>query len=745
MAPSVPDKAFAPVDAAAASTEKDVGARESEGADAAQQAKSKGRDVDVAAPAAVDINLDNAGAPTPCGRALADWLSELQNRAYGNPHTQSPSGRAAADLVASARSLALRFFGADEDEYACVLTSGATAALRTLGEAFCWREGSEFVCTREAHNSMLGIRAKALAAGATFSSIPYAEAAAAAASSSSTGTAPGEPRPGSSRPPCLFGFPGECNFDGSLFDPALAAAARRGLFTTADGPVYVLLDAARLAATSPLELSRLPAEQRPDFVAISFYKIFGFPTGLGALLVKQGSERALRKTYFGGGSVLGSAAEVPWEAPRPGVEALLEDGTPPFQLASALVHGIEAVERQGGMASIGGKARRLAAWTARQAESLRHPDGSPLCEIYLQRNAKRGASVALNVRTASGAWVPPAEVARTAALVGICIRAGGLCNPGACLTHLGVDASAVRAAVEAGRGCGSGDPDFEWSGGLLGGARSPAGAVRVSFGARSEPAHAQAFIDFLSRFFLASYLPAGVGKAAALGAGVARQAFIQSLYLYPVKGCGGTLVRQWPLHSTGLMYDRSWAIVDTAGRALGPKRLPAMARIRASVDLAQRALRLRFGDSSISVPLSAGLQASRHDVTVCGAKRVVHSYGQEVNRWLSLALGTPSRLVRVSSTCAPRRSAEGLASVLEGPETHPPLCLTRRPRPAVSSCGAASSFANEAPLLAISTESLQELSSRLGPQSPPLDRLAARFRPNLVVSGTGTYIYARDG
>ena len=52
-------------------------------------------------------------------------------------------------------------------------------------------------------------------------------------------------------------------------------------------------------ATSPLDLT----DAQPDFVALSFYKIFGFPTGLGALLVKNCAEISLQKTYFGGGAV----------------------------------------------------------------------------------------------------------------------------------------------------------------------------------------------------------------------------------------------------------------------------------------------------------------------------------------------------------------------------------------------------------------------------------------------------------
>jgi selenocysteine lyase/cysteine desulfurase len=49
-----------------------------------------------------------------------------------------------------------------------------------------------------------------------------------------------------------------------------------------------------------------------DFVPISFYKMFGYPSGLGALLVRKQAAAALRKVYFGGGSVDWCTAEDAW-------------------------------------------------------------------------------------------------------------------------------------------------------------------------------------------------------------------------------------------------------------------------------------------------------------------------------------------------------------------------------------------------------------------------------------------------
>ena len=62
---------------------------------------------------------------------------------------------------------------------------------------------------------------------------------------------------------------------------------------------YTLLDAAALAPTSSFSLSRTPA----DAVAISFYKMFGYPTGVGALIAKKSFLEKLQRPWFAGGTV----------------------------------------------------------------------------------------------------------------------------------------------------------------------------------------------------------------------------------------------------------------------------------------------------------------------------------------------------------------------------------------------------------------------------------------------------------
>lgn len=60
-----------------------------------------------------------------------------------------------------------------------------------------------------------------------------------------------------------------------------------------------LLDAAALAPSSVISLTETPV----DAMAISFYKMFGYPTGVGALIVKESFLKTLQRPWFAGGTV----------------------------------------------------------------------------------------------------------------------------------------------------------------------------------------------------------------------------------------------------------------------------------------------------------------------------------------------------------------------------------------------------------------------------------------------------------
>ena len=285
------------------------------------------------------------------------------------------------------------------------------AALKLVGESYPWgTAGSTFLYLRDNHNSVLGIRQLATQQGAACTAavelaaapantgngssssssneawqlapcgegaLPALHAAAAAAAAA---VAAGD----GSEAQHLFAFPLESNFSGVRYDPGLVTAVQSGAarlqlhaptsssssscdFRSSGGqqPLpagrwRVLLDCAKACGTCPPDLSACPA----DFAVLSFYKIFGYPTGglglvggasgaggcilelvanprppipspprfhlsriipqtslpplsylpagLGALLVRRDALPCLRRPYFGGGTVAVALADEPF-------------------------------------------------------------------------------------------------------------------------------------------------------------------------------------------------------------------------------------------------------------------------------------------------------------------------------------------------------------------------------------------------------------------------------------------------
>ena len=79
---------------------------------------------------------------------------------------KSHSSQKSAECAKEARSSVLAFFDAPATEYTVIFTSNATGAMRLVGEAFPFVEGSSYVLGTDSHNSVNGIRQFALTKGA---------------------------------------------------------------------------------------------------------------------------------------------------------------------------------------------------------------------------------------------------------------------------------------------------------------------------------------------------------------------------------------------------------------------------------------------------------------------------------------------------------------------------------------------------------------------------------------------------
>jgi len=85
----------------------------------------------------------------------------------------------------------------------------------------------------------------------------------------------------------LFAFPAQSNFSGVQHPLEWIEQAHEHGWD-------VLLDAAAFVPTNRLDLSHW----HPDFVALSFYKMFGWPTGVGCLLARRDALTRLERPWF---------------------------------------------------------------------------------------------------------------------------------------------------------------------------------------------------------------------------------------------------------------------------------------------------------------------------------------------------------------------------------------------------------------------------------------------------------------
>ena len=198
--------------------------------------------------------------------------------------------------VETTRAQILEFFRASPEEYEVIFTPNATGALRLVGESYPFGPGSRFLLTFDNHNSVNGIRQFARARGASVSYVPLttadlrvSEEALARDLQAATPVRRRRlaGRRSGSAARSLFAFPAQSNFSGVQHPLAWIAQAQAAGYD-------VLLDAAAFAPASQLDLSRW----HPDYVSLSFYKIFGYPTGIGALLARRPALARLRRPWY---------------------------------------------------------------------------------------------------------------------------------------------------------------------------------------------------------------------------------------------------------------------------------------------------------------------------------------------------------------------------------------------------------------------------------------------------------------
>jgi selenocysteine lyase/cysteine desulfurase len=359
------------------------------------------------------VYLDYTGAGLPAQAQLSAHAERMRGGCFGNPHSENPASAASTELIERARLAVLAHFNAPPEEYAAIFTPNATGACRLVGEAYPFGPRTRLVLTYDNHNSVNGIREFAASRGAVTQYVPFC--------------------------------PPELRVDDDAIRQALAAPRRRGLlaypaqsnFSGVQHPLHwiqtahehgydVLLDAAAYVPSNRLDLSVV----KPDFVPVSWYKVLGYPTGVGCLIARREALGRLRRPWFAGGSVFVASVQGGWHA-LAADEARFEDGTLSFLQIPDLESGLSWVNGIG-IDRIHQRVMCLTGWLLGRLAAMRHGNGEPMARIYGPASTRdRGGTVAFNLLDPAGRVVDERAVARDTAAAGISIRTGCFCNPGA--------------------------------------------------------------------------------------------------------------------------------------------------------------------------------------------------------------------------------------------------------------------------------------------------------------------------
>lgn len=359
--------------------------------------------------------LDYTGGGLYAESQIQKHMAQLTSNVYGNPHSLNPTSLAATEITESARHYVLEYLNADPEEYIVIFTANASASLKLVGEAYPFEDNGQYLLTFDNHNSVNGIRefARCCDAKITYSHI-NSETLRIDADELQANLDKAIPDGNN-----LFAFPAQSNFSGIQHDLEWIQIAQEKGWD-------VLLDAAAFLPTNRLDLSQV----KPDFVTLSFYKMFGYPTGLGALIMKREMISKLRRPWFAGGTI--SVATVQGDGHfLHSNEAGFEDGTINYLGIPAVEIGLRHLDNIG-IDIIHERVMVLTEYLLDELTDLKHSNGQAVIHIYGDETTeKHGGTLSLNFYDPQGTVFDYRLVETLANQTNISLRTGCFCNPGA--------------------------------------------------------------------------------------------------------------------------------------------------------------------------------------------------------------------------------------------------------------------------------------------------------------------------
>lgn len=691
--------------------------------------------------------LEHVGATLYSDRQIQEVFEELKGNLFGNPHAFNTSSTFTEDIIDQVRSQILQHFKTTQDEYTIIFTSGATGALKIVAETFNYTKNGILIYLQDNHTSVMGMRQhvktfKVLQNDDAFKTFNTAYNVSSSATTNS-----------------LFVYPAQSNFSGTKYPLNWIEKVQKGALNNLQNEPtqwFCMLDAASFVSSNELNLHLY----KPDFVCMSFYKIFGYPTGLGALIVKNTSAHVLQKKYFGGGTVQMAVDEE--HVFRQSLHERFEDGTLPFLSIISVRHGFKTLQRLSlTMNAISEHTFNLAKYVHHNLLTMHHFNNQPVAILYHDTDFEdprfQGGVVNFNLLRSNGKYIGYSEVLQMANLHKIHLRTGCFCNPGACQKHLKLRPVDVKHQYNSGHVCGDQNDLIEGQ---------PTGSIRISFGYMSRKMDADKLLQMIEACFASKPLVKKLPKSWKTfqkdcgnkfinqsviynnnnnndsekhnlvnnGDVVPRNKFqkktdylsnkvqgtLTYIFLYPIKSCGAySVTKSWDIYSMGLKYDREWMIATIAGVCFTQKQEPKLCLLTPKIDLDKGVLQMYFPEMPT---IAVSLQVNEIDKTsefsicqskICGKQIACIDCGDEIADWLNEAFQRSDlRLFRQNN------------DYIRTNQKHQTQL----------------SLVNEAQYLLINIASIKHLANAIPNYERTIIDLVLRFRANLVVKTDVSFI-----
>ncbi|KAG2392742.1 hypothetical protein C9374_011467 [Naegleria lovaniensis] len=723
------------------------------------------------------IHLDHAASTMYSTKCLKNVFEKLfhHTNLLSNPHSDgSFSANVTNQFIAESRQFVLKeIFNTSLKEYDLVFTLNASHSLKIISECFPMGVNSCVSYLKFSHNSLIGALRSCVSNNEEFQNENESIHSDRVVVGNNLEEIRKRAKAWSESDHHLVGFAAECNSTGTKFDDFDIFP-----YLNKHHPnIYTILDVSKHSSTNvSIDLSKY----KPDFVAFSFYKWFGYPTGLGALLIRKMRVSNIdfrpRNGYFSGGVVQVNTATAPFftKYRTDSFHSMLENGTLPFLTICEMLFYLKEIQQMYSQCCnknsnseqndtnshseklfvpipfreifqiIEKHCNHVQEYCANQLKNLCHYNGKIVVHIYNENNIGKTSIINMNVFNSRGQMVGYSQVQEICSLNLFNIRTGCFCVPGACQQLFDISSEEmIDNFKRGGKICWDSSMD------VIPGSNKPTGSVRLSFGYCSIRSDVDKFISLLRTHFV---------ETAQNSTSIVKPKYnvmddrikVTHFYIYPIKGCGAMKLFQehrsdhhnnvssWNLHNdTGAYLDREWAILDEKNGVLGLKKCPRLALIEPFVDLEKRLLTISLvprdidvqqDHTSISLSLDEFPSTTLNDATICGRHYETCVYSDDVNEKLSRFLGQSVRLIR-------RKKHD----ILESNNSN-------------DKCQ--SSFSNEGNkglFLILNEASLMDLNNRLKnsqntvnhvndeTSNDGIEWLIERMRPNIVIRGLEAY------